>query len=461
MPLPPLVPALLLLCAQGPARPPAEPDLPGLTRAVARARESLRDLPALWGIDARDVEWILTDGTTHVASRREAGRDTLAPIALPAGTTIANTSVTVDGRRWAMVVLDLARAERATVRLLVHEAMHTFQPEQLPSPEATEAGEGGDLLDGAEGRTWLFLELRALGTALTTQGDARRAAARDALLFRARRDSIAHPTERERLDALDLKEGIPEYTGWRLADATDSALAERLRGADTVGVSWVRAVGYWTGPAYGFLLDQLAGSAWRDAQRQGARLPTILATVLGSTPVALDLQVRARRYGGEAIQRRERARALANARRLDSLRTRFVTGPVLRLVPGALQVSFDPNGQTPLGDAGTVMTNFRWAGADGAELRAPSGALVSPRWDWIQVPLAAAAGPSPGVPGAAGATGADSAAVAARSHAATLPVAGPLAEDRVIEGDGWRLTLKAGWRVSRVGSRVELRPPAP
>jgi hypothetical protein len=104
---------------------------------------------------------------------------------------------------------------------------------------------------------------------------------------------------------------------------------------------------------------------------------------------------------------------------------------VLRLIPGALQVTFDPNGQTPLGNDGTVMMNFRWAGAESAELVAPAGALVSPTWSWIQVPLGAVA-----------------------------PEPGELAEAIVLAGDGWRLTLPRGWQVRRVGTRVEARPPS-
>src|SRR5690606_29368622 len=104
-----------------------------------------------------------------------------------------------------------------------------------------------------------------------------------------------------------------------------------------------------------------------------------------------------------------------------------VDGPVLRLIPGALQVTFDPNAQFPIGDtAGTVMMRFRWSGADGAELVAPEGALVSPTWSWIQVPLPA-----------------------------ERLEPGAVTEPRTIEGDGWTLTLPAGWRITRVGARVE------
>jgi hypothetical protein len=76
------------------------------------------------------------------------------------------------------------------------------------------------------------------------------------------------------------------------------------------------------------------------------------------------------------------------------------------------------------------MMNFRWDGADSAELAAPQGALVSPTWSWIQVPLG------------------------------TVAIAdGTLTDRAILEGEGWRLTLPAGWRVVRAGNRVEVRPP--
>ncbi len=399
-------------------------------RVVEAARVALGDLPALWRIDPSGIDWLFVSRESARLTERREGVERLVPVTLPSDAPIANNSYLLDGRRVAMVVLPLPSNEQAAARLLVHEAMHTFQPEQLPHPGNSEPMEGGEFLDGPTGRTWLFLELRAIARAIASQGPARREAARDALLFRAHRDSLAHPTERERLATLDLAEGIPEYTGWRLSGTEADTLIQRLDSAHTRPISWVRGVGYYTGPAYGYLLDALAGTDWHRAWQAGEPLPRILATVLGSTPFTEQLDARARRYGGDALRRAEVAREAARVRRLDSLRTRFVTGPVLRLVPGALQVTFDPNGQTPLGSDGTVMMNFRWAGADSAELVAPQGALVSPTWSWIQVPLGEARLPE-----------------------------GALGEPLRIEGQGWRLILPAGWLVSRVGGRVEVRPP--
>ncbi len=405
-------------------------DTAGLGITLREARQALDLMPEIWQVDADSVQWLFARRDSAWASERRRGRDHLVPVRLPSDAAIANQSYDLDGRRYAMVVLPLGGTREERVRLLVHEATHTFQPNRLPGRGATEPMEGGDFLDGEQGRLWTFLELRAIARALVTQGDQRRDAARDALLFRNRRDSLAMPTERARIDSLEVQEGIPSYTAWRLTLASPATLAARLDSAPMLEMSWVRGVAYESGPAYGFLLDALAGPAWRRAFLDGARFPAVLSAILGSTPVTDDLIARARPYGYDALHRAERGRAVANARRIDSLRTRFVTGTVLRIVPPALRITFDPNGQFPLGEAGTVMTNFRWAGDGGAELVATSGALVAPTWQWFQVPLGDV-----------------------RLEPGTL--ASPLS----VSGDGWTLTMPAGWTIVRAGRRLEARPP--
>ena len=427
-----------LLPAQRALAQPSVPDTAGLRDAVVRAQAALTSLRSLWGIDGSDVQWILSDRQGHVATERAADGVRLVPITLPVGTVFATSVMEWGGRRYAMVLLPLPKDQQGRTSLLVHEAMHTFQPEQLPRAAFTEAGEGGDLLETDSARAWLFLELRALASAMTTKGEPQRRAAEDALVFRARRDALAKPRERERLDGLDLSEGLPEYTGWRLGGATADSLARRLQGAQTSRVSWVRATGYWTGPAYGFVLDQMASDRWRSGARAGKRLPELLADALGvsvapeanASRLALNASDRWRLYSADVVFKVERMRAESNAKRLDELRAVFMKGKVLRVVPKGMQVAFDPNGQTSLGADGTVMRGFRWAGADGAELVAQGGALVSPQWDWVQVPLGNLSLPE-----------------------------GVLASPRALEGAGWKLSLPAGWKVTRIDGRVEVRPP--
>lgn len=425
----PLAPAMAEADRDSVPWQPPLPDTGGLLTAVRQARIALRALPSVWGVDGAQIEWIFTDGRAHAATEQIGAIGALRPMTLPAQTVIANHRVDVAGRRWAMIRLPLSGDSVARVRLLVHEAMHTLQPERLPRPARTEAGMGGDFLDGEVGRSWLFLELRALARALSTSGQTQREAAQDALRFRSHRDSLAHAVERERLDALDLMEGLPEYTGWRLSGTPVHVLATRLQDAAASRVSWVRAIGYWTGPAYGLLLDQLTVPRWHDAVRGGDRLPALLARTVGM-PAAEPLMSVAARYDGIALLQVEHARAVAQARLMDSLQTRFLAGPVLRLIPTALRVSFDPNGQVSLGAQGTVMRGFRWAGADSSELVATDGALVNNTWEWAQVPLGAVVLPD-----------------------------GVLAAPRALTGDGWHLRLGTGWRVTRIGQVIEVRPP--
>lgn len=330
-----------------------------------------------------------------------------------------------------MIVLPLGQDNDANARLLVHEAMHTLQPQHLPHPGNTEPMDGGDFLDRADGRTWLFLELRALAVALANEGEVRSTAAHDARAFRAHRDRLASPAERVRLDALDLAEGIPEYTGWRLVNSSPELLVQQLQGARDRRVSWVRSVAYTTGPAYGYLLDALNTSRWRERWRAGETLPALLREAVGADPSRAPVETRAARYDGTHVIAAEIARDSERARTLDSLRTRYLRAPVRRVVPATMRVTFDPNGQLPLDDQGTVMGNFRSSSTDGAELSAPAGALVSPTWTHVQVPLGGAS------------------------------IAEGVVSDVIeVSGDGWRLTLPRGWVVKRSGLVTEVRPPS-
>jgi hypothetical protein len=396
--------------------------------AVSRARDALDGLGALWHAEAAAVDWLFVSPSTALRTR---GANRLESVTLPTGAPRANMSFTLGSERLAMIVLPLGQDVEANARLLVHEAMHTLQPQHLPHPGNTEPMDGGDLLDRADGRTWLFLELRALAVALASEGAARFTAAHDALAFRAYRDQRASDAERARLDALDLAEGIPEYTGWRLMNSAPEALVLRLESARDRRVSWVRAVGYFTGPAYGYLLDAIGTPGWHARWRSGARLPDLLRDAVGADPSRSPVEDRAMRYDGGPIIAGELDRDGERMRTADSLRTRYLRQAVLRIVPPAMQVTFDPNRQVPLDNDGTVMNNFRWVSPDGAELIAPAGALVSPTWAHMQVPLGAAA---------------------IAEGIVTAPIK--------VTGDGWQLTLPRAWVVKRTGLVTEVRPPS-
>lgn len=454
--------------AQTPADTVPARDVATFTAAAHRAQLALAaDRGRLWRARLDTVRWMgVENGRVWLTVDPGAAgyvRDGIVWTgALPAGISPSNTSVTWNGHRWAMVMLQHLGDSAEATRLLVHEAMHTLQPALLPRPPYDETGPGSGLLDQADGRTLLRLEWRALAAALRARagvegigGRARLDAIHDALVFRAARYALASPDEIVRERALDVAEGLPEYTAWRITRSPRGDFVAALDSAAVRMPSFVRAFVYYTGPAYAFLLDDYEGGAWRRSVRSLPDLQRLLLVswrdrarsdgvaillndaLAGHTLTSADrtrltslARDAATRYDGVAIRSAEDARWTARERQLTEYRAKFVSGPTLRLRPRSLSISFDPRGQASLGDAGTVMANLVWRGPDGAELHAPAGALVTPTWKEVRVP-----------------------------RGDVQLTAGALAAPVSLHGDGWTLELPAGWQVSTEGDSFVLTPP--
>jgi hypothetical protein len=411
------------------ARPATAP-----AKAAAAAERALLGLPDLWPIDSARFQWMFVDGNTIRLTRQPTADGYTADTSglwsgpFPAGMQRANTAVSWAGTTWAMVMLPLPQDSIDAARLLVHEAMHTMQPRLLPRPPYSEIAEGSDLLDGPEGRTWLLLEMRAMATALDTSGEARRSAVRDGLLFHAMRLRLATEAERTRERALELSEGLPEYTAWRLVSGTPAELANHIRSEERRGPSWVRQFPYLTGPALAWAADLGDPTgAWRRHVDYATDLAVAAGRAWHLTPpdssgIPAAARAAAIRYGGDALRASEAERWKTHLAERASLTAAFVTGPVLRLVSSAMRISFDPNRSAPVGRPGTVMRALEWRGADGAHLVAPDGALVPPAWGWLQMPLGQ-----------------------------VVPTEGALAAPVHWTGPGWTLDLPAGWRAHHDG----------
>jgi hypothetical protein len=303
------------------------------------------------------------------------------------------------------VVLPLPRDPATAERLLIHEATHTLQPSALPLPQSTEGAVGSDYLDGPVGRYWLRLEIAALAN-----GDVQ-----GALVFRSERLGHAPPDERHRELALELVEGLPEYTSWRLTDSL--GLFNDLRAPEAPQQSYVRRFPYLTGPAYALLLDRVSPD-WRRRLSDTADLGAMLvqATV-------------GKRYGADEIASSEAARWEKRQAELAALTARFVAGPTVRIRPGVLHFVFDPRSQAPLGANGTVMYGFQWKADDGAALQAPDGALLTPDFKEIRVPL---------------------------DSQSFTP--GRLTTVRRWQAAGWTLSLPTGWNVTADGASWVITP---
>lgn len=331
---------------------------------------------------------------------------------LPADQTMANTAVEWSGVHWTQMVWPLPEDQRQRETLIAHELFHRIQS-QLALPQ----GKDGDnaQLDSFDGRYTLQLEWRALARALEAHSDKdRREAAADAILFRSERYRL-FPDAPAQEQALELNEGLAEYTGVRLGNPSPeeqvkAALHDLSSHRDDS--TFVRSFAYATGPAYGLLLDRYT-PGWHQQLKEGEGFGVLLRNALRiSLPVNLQplAEQRAVLYGGPALRVTEQERETKRKQVIALYHAEFMDGPILLLPFRHMRVQFDPRNLQPLEKAGTVYPNMRISD-DWGVLDAKNGALMKPDWSGVIVVAPAAA------------TGSS------------------------IKGDGWTLELKSGWKI--------------
>ena len=333
---------------------------------------------------------------------------------LPREINPANTAFDWAGVHWTMVLWPVSEFRQARERLLLHECFHRLQEKLgLPARDAVNAH-----LDTLNGRIWIQMEWRALERALRESGPARKAAIADALLFRAyRRSLFADSAGNE--NALELNEGLSEYTGVKLSSADVGETAVRanliLRQARN-NPTFARSFAYVSGPAYGVLLD-LSGRPWRTGLSPKADLGVLLQQQFGLRVRASDAAARAAvsRYEGEEIITVETQQDERRKQQIAEARKKFFDGPIL-LLPLSADVSytFNPNNVIGIDAGNTVYPAMRMVDEWGV-LTVTNGAMLE-----------------------RGATGfLTRARVTAPSDVSARP----------LKGEGWSLELATGWEL--------------
>jgi hypothetical protein len=414
--------ACLALCAS-----------PALAQDYRLQAAAASELQEMCGADAGQL-WntslcgplIVVDGQTRQAwATQRDNQDVLSLTAgggwagvLPQGVPVANTTVDWGGVRWIMVVGPLPEDAAARRVLVAHEAWHRVQGSIGLPMQNTNAAH----LETERGRYLMRLELRALATAMLSNGRARRNAAKDALAFRMAR-LASFPEAPAAETALDRNEGLASYTGVRLGAGDEVSLfAARTLNAYDQHDALARSYAYATGPAYGLLLDDYVRD-WRTSLAAWSPADLLVSPLRARTLNARTLARRAERYGGPDIAAQERTRA-ENRRRLIAEITARYAGARLELPLGQMQFEFNPDQVTPVEGLGTVYQQLVLRDAWG-ELRASEGALISPAFN-----LLTAARPNPGG----------------------------------LTGPGWTLSLSPGYRLAGPDAQGVFRPeliPAP
>ncbi len=292
---------------------------------------------------------------------------------IPQDVNLANTALEWAGARWAKILLPLPEEREVRATLILHELWHGVQDRLgLPASFAP-----NNHLDTREGRYWLQLEWRALAAALAQEGAKRAAAITDAALFRARRQAI-FPGAAEQENAMEMHEGMAEYTGVKLSGAADPArfvIENELQEAPRKE-TFVRSFAYATGPAYGLLLDAI-GAPWREQLSPQTDLgSTLLRLAQLKLPEKLRpaADQRALAYGGPALAAAEEKREKERLRQVAGYRARLVEGAILKIPLRQMKMQFDSGNLVPLDSLGTVYPNIRIVDAWGI-LTVASGAF--------------------------------------------------------------------------------------
>jgi len=420
-----LVPVTLTLAPARAQQPPIDPQLAQKYFLDAQTASTV-DHGALWGKELYGP-MLFIDPETHAVVANQADREGKLQLRagvyegkLPPEVAPANTAIHWAGMDWTMVEWPLPQFRQGRVRLLMHECYHRIQSAiGLPGADASPSH-----LDTAQGRIWMQIEWRALEHAMWLAGPARRQAIADALYFRAFRQSL-FPATAGQEKALEMNEGLAEYTGMKLSTASPEEFAMMedgaLREAPSRHPNFVRSFAYVSGPAYGWLLDA-AGTSWRAGLKPQSDMGALLARAYHiELPAASEPEAvrRAQAYDGGEVIGLEAERERDRQERWARAHQRYIAGPVL-ILPADAEISygFDPNQVVSVDESSTVYEGGQVSDTWGV-LRAAGGFLI--------------------VRGAKG----------------VLRVQVPAPADtreRPLKGEGWTLELTPGW-VLRPGPR--------
>lgn len=329
---------------------------------------------------------------------------------LPANIQIANYSRQWSGAHWVIIMWPLPTEPHPRGVLMMHESWHRIQRDIGLPP----VGPNLNHLDQLQARVWLQLEWRALRLALLKTGPERKQAIEDALLFRARRHKI-YPKEAAAEIALEMHEGMAEYTGIKLSGMSDAEqllfAARNLEEQPGQVGSFLRSFAYLSGPPYGLLLDA-AHQNWRPEAKPNTDLGSLLAATYGIKRLDLtkdEVNARADRYQGKELKAKEGERDARRQKETAQAKTRFVDGPILILPLTKPQFSFTYANLIALEGIGSVYPTMQLTDQWGT-LEAQRGALMSDDYQRAHIPAPA----SPKAP---------------------------------TTGDGWTLKLNTGWKV--------------
>ena len=301
---------------------------------------------------------------------------------LPEETNLANTSLDYCGEHWTCVMWDKGKDAISTTHLLVHESWHRIQNE-IGIPPITSKNQH---LDETEGALLMKLELMVLENLLIEKGNIDQCL-HDALTVRKYRQA-KYPDGNEK--QFESHEGLAEYTAYKLLPIDESykkgviaAAIKKSLNAD----GYCNSFAYLTGPAYGFVLDDMVPS-WRDSVRMGMTMQDLLMSRI-NLPEAIeeeDMMRLAETYQATEFLQSERNRLEAQMLNDAAIRDRFATSTWLMIPNNGINFTFNPNEHLVKYDSiGTIYQTMRLSG-DFGTIETDNGMMIASDWSCFILP---------------------------------------------------------------------------
>ena len=275
-----------------------------------------------------------------------------------------------------MVMWPLPANKYSRADLMLHESFHGIEPALGLSAGVTANAH----LDTHDGRLWLQLEWLALREALRKSGEECKVAVQDALLFRQYRRQLFPSATKEECQ-MEMHEGLAQYTGHTLCGLPSDQIARQLGvqvDAAQTEESLVSSFAYWSGSAYGLLLDTY-GADWRKGLTSDSDFGRLLQNVSGISALPVtseEVEQRLMTYDGASVRAFEDEREISRKRQLEKYRGFFVDGPTLLIPLQQMQFTYNPSNLCPLDTLGTVYPTMRLTDLWGT-LNVENGALLS------------------------------------------------------------------------------------
>jgi len=350
------------------------------------------------------------------------GKDGIFTGIYPKELLISFGTVTYGNSRFAMAPLPAEEDEYRIKSRAIRSLYRCFAEDKGFAPSAFNINN----MDEKEARLWMKLEWKALKKALTTEGESRQLALRDALIFRGSNRELYQKWADE-ANMFETNEGLATFTHTLLC--TNSPEEFKTRILENLGrfysmQSYSRSYGFIHGALYAALLHEKGfdfktiesdkfdlGKAVKE--QYSIELPPICRDVAGSLALSYDIDL---------INKEEEQRLADIRESIYKQISIFTEKPVVFLELESPYFDFEPEDVHPLDTLGTLYTSMRVSDNWGKLTVNKEGCLVSSNFKYIRI-----------------------------------TARGFREEKNRLSGDGWQLLLNNDWVVVKVEQNYFVR----